>query len=345
MDYEEIQKKLNPDSEKEEEKEVIEDDDEEGGEPEQWEDPEGTGKDDILKYSGDEEEEEEEDEELIDEKKVETEEKTQEELDAEKIKEDLIQVLDGKTKYRVKGREYDLNDLTGQEILDRFSKAGRFYERMDELAQREKLLNERQGLLDRGASQVQGLMDKYGQIEGTQKEEQLPPELQPAEFDTEETKGLKSLIGNLSKEIGTLKQTQFNQQTSAGEDRLLYELDTLHKDYPLASREEVLAMKAIRPDIPTRNLMEASHDHYGGDEHFDMVLENNSEKLRELKERHIQEYLSAKAKGGKKIPRRKSSSTASKKISTKVKKVPTTFDDIEARMDEVREAAAAADDE
>lgn len=349
MDYSAIQKKLSPSEGSSDEDEVddisdapIKEKEKETVDFEEFDDEEGAD----LKYTGDDKEKEVEYKPEKEEKVVEEEEKvekTAEEKEAEKIKEDVIKYLEetGDTKYIIKGRKFDLKDLSPQEFKDRFSKAGRFNERMQELAGREKTLTEKERLVEQGARQAQTIMDRY-QPAATGEKEELPSELQPSEDDTDDVKGLKSIIGNLTKKVSAMENTQKVYTESTGEERLLYELDTGLKEYPLASREEVLAMKAIRPDIPTRDLMEASHEHYKGNDYINAALEANPEFLRELKEKHITEHLATQQKAGRRVARKKSSSTASSKLSTTRTKAPRDFDDIEARLDKMSSADKAA---
>ena len=117
------------------------------------------------------------------------------------------------------------------------------------------------------------------------------------------------------------------------------EIDGSVKEFPLASKEEIVAILAT-PEyahVSIRDAAKASHDHYSGDEYFDKVLEARPEKSRQLKEQHIKEYLAEKGKNtSKRINRRRSSSTASSKLSTK-KDIPIrNFDDIEARHGEIK---------
>jgi len=71
------------------------------------------------------------------------------------------------------------------------------------------------------------------------------------------------------------------------------------------------------------------------DEHFNAVLNSRPEMLREIKEKAIEEHL-AKKQRATKVSRKASSSTVSSKSSSKKTKIPRTFDEIEAREDEIK---------
>jgi len=344
MDYEAIQKKLNPEDEPEETTEDLEDNPE-ATKVDEWEDEteEGTG----LEYTGDKEEEEvEEKEEEVEEKVEEKKEVKEEKTADEKIKDDMIKYLEetGDTKYVVRGKELDLRDLSAKELKDRFSKAGAFYNEMERLAEERKQMERDRSTLDRGAEQVQELMRRYDKVSGGKAAEAVPEGLKPNEMDSEEVRLLKQARVEDLQRLDKLEKSLESSKYDSMEQQLINQVKELQKEYPLASAEEVIAVKALYPDADLRTIATNSHNHYAGDEYFDKVLDARPEKARELKEKIIEEYLAGKAKSGKKIPRKKSSSTASSKISTKKTRKPRTFDEIEEHMDEIRKAASFDED-
>jgi hypothetical protein len=134
-------------------------------------------------------------------------------------------------------------------------------------------------------------------------------------------------------------KTSLQQQSSSVNSRNLeHDIDGVVKEFPLASKEEIVAILAT-PEyshVSIRDAAKASHEHYSGDEYFGKVLEARPEKLRQLKEDAIKEYLADKSKKtSTRVPRRRSSSTASSKLDRKREKPVRTFDDIEARHDEI----------
>lgn len=334
----------------------VEPDDEptvlEGGDKE-WEAPE-EGAD--LDKSGEEEIDETEDEE-IEEKEIELDEVPQvgetiaidgkeytvegveeeegSELDR-KIMEDTIKYLEesGGTKYVVKGKEYDLHDLSPQEFRDRFSKAGRFYERMQELAEKEKQLIKREGLAEEGARRSQEILDQQGARGRKADKVDIPDVLKPADDDTDLERTLKELNTDLLNRVDKLERG-INETTRAyGEQQLERELTTLKKEFPMMSQDEVIAVLSYYPDSDIRVVAENSHLNRVSDEYIDSVLKHRPDKLREIKESAVEEHLKAHP-NVRKISRKKSSTTASKKISDKKKSTPRTFDEIEARYDEL----------
>jgi len=314
----------------------------EGGDTEWESDQEGVDSD----YAEDEEDTEEKEEK--EEKEVspdgESEEKSETSEADEKIKEDIIKYLDaeGGTKYIVKGKEYDLRDLSAKEIRDRFSKAGRFYERMQELASKEKTIDERERVAEDGARRAQEIMHRYGDKADTAKVK-LPDVLTPHEDDEPEMRAIKELNASMYQELKSLKSGYEEQGRTMAEQNLYRDLDALHKEFPMMSREEVVAVKAYYPESDIRTVAENSHNNRVSDEYIDSVFEARPERLREIEEKAVEKYL-AKKPGVKKVARKKSSTTVSSKSSSANKKVPHTFDEIEAELDRQRVGNAFDED-
>ena len=223
-------------------------------------------------------------------------------VEAEKIKDDMIKYLDGKTKFVIKGKEYDLADISPEEIKNRFSLAGRAWEVMQENSETRKKLDQERKALEISAQQVQGLMNQYG----TQRQEgvvkptiALPDQLKPTEYDSDNEKALKSVISTLYEKLDNVERNQQQQTRTVTERQLLGELDEIKKEYPLASKEEVIAIVANYPNVSMREAAELSHRYYSGDEWLNSVLASRPEKLREIKEQAITEYLTKKAKAQK----------------------------------------------
>jgi hypothetical protein len=305
----------------------------EGGDDEWSKDQEGAD----LDYKKEEKEEEVEKEEAK-EGKVEKEEPTKEEEADAKIKEDMIKYLDdegGGTKYVIKGKEYDLRDLSPQEFKDRFSKAGRFYERMEELATKEKTLVERERTVEDGARRSQEIMRRYG-TEGKADEVKLPKAYEPHEDDTDTERALKAENAELYKRVDAMEKSSQQQVERMTENELMRQLDGLTKEFPMASKEQIVAVMYEYPDANIRQVAENSHNLLMTDEHFNAVLDSRPERLREIEEKAVEKYL-AKKQGTTKVSRKRSSSTVSSKSSEKKTRTPRTFDEIEAQEDAMKQ--------
>ena len=306
--------------------------------------------DEFLKSLGTEDEEiedeEEETEEEVEEKEDVKKEEEEVTKDVEKPEDLAVKEIlsylekEGTTKIKVKGVERDLKDLTAEEIRVRLQKGDRFYDEMENLSVRRKELDEREKTINQGAEQVNSLMARYSETGVKPDTAIAAPELQINAFDNEETKALKQYLTNLQGEVSNLKQTSAEQSNRVQSQNLLSEIDSLKDEFPLLSKEEVIAMKAVAEmegkSISARDIAEVSHRHYSGDKYFDAVLKARPEKERELKEKHIKEYLAKKGKAVK-VGRSPSSSTASEKASSE-KKAPkvNTFDEIEAQTPKLK---------
>jgi len=291
-------------------------------------DDSGEGKKEDVEEKVDEKEE----------KKVEgKEEKTKEEEVDEKLKEDLITYLDkegGGTKYIVKGREYDLRDLSPQEIKQRFSLAGRAHQVMEEGAEARKQIDERERIAREGAEHSREIMRRYDKVSGRETDN-IPEALKPNDLDTDNEKALKEYALGLTNKMSTLEKGFDDQKVIGQERELQSQLGTLEKEFPVMSREQVIAVKAFYPDADIRTIAENSHMNQTSDATVKKVLEFRPDVVRGIKEEGVKEYL-AKKQGKTGIPRRRSSSTVSSKSSEKTKtRTPRTFDEIEAREEEI----------
>ena len=306
-----------------------------------WTGDEPKNKDDEVE----EEEEEEEivEEEIKEEEEVEEKEEKEETLikpseEEDKAALEVLKYLEGKTLIKVKGVERDLKDLTPEEIRVRLQKGDRFHEEMDRLSVERRTIEADRLKVNRDAEQVNRLMNQYGKPQGEQAiKPQLPEGLKPHEEDTESEKSLKGYIAQLATQVNQLRQGQVETKQTAESDAMIQEVDSFVEDYPLASREEVLAMKAVRPDIGTKELMEVSHNYYSGDEFMEKYFKVNPDKLREIEEKALLKSTADQQKAGRKaVARKKAGSIVSSKTHTKKKKIPRNFDEIEALMPQIK---------
>jgi hypothetical protein len=308
----------------------------EGGDDE-WAKPEEGADLDSEPSEKEDKEEKEEPEEEVKEEKEEVKEETAEEKKDKEAMEDMLKYLDedgGGTKYVIKGKEYDLRDLSPQEFKDRFSKAGRFYQRMEELSAKEKTLTERERLAEEGARRSQEIMRKYGD-QGTTEQVKVPDALKVREDDMDEVKALKEINAELYTKLGKLEQGYQQQAQTMTEQELYRQLDTLTTEFPMASKEEIVAVKYNYPDADLRTIAENSHNNRMSDDHFNAVTNAHPDKIREIEEKAIEKFL-AKKQTAKRVSRKKSSSTVSSKSSDKKTRTPRTFDEIEAREEDMK---------
>lgn len=304
----------------------------EGGDDKWDKDQEGANLDD----SG-EKEVKKEKKEVEEEKKAEGEELTTEEKADKKAQEDVIKYLEedgGDAKYIIKGKEYDLRDLTPQEFKNRFALAGRAQERMQEIAAKEKTINERERVAEDGARKSQEIMRRYGGDESEKGKEDLPDILKPDTDDTDLEASLKQMNAKLYQKVDNLERGVQEQDFSAKEQQLYRDLDFLQKEFPMMSKSEVVAVKSMPEyaNADIRVVAENSHNERAGDAYLDAVFKTRPDKLREIEEKAVEKYLEKKPNVSK-VSRRKSSTVASGKISSGKKITPRTLDEIEAHID------------
>jgi hypothetical protein len=205
---------------------------------------------------------------------------------------------------------------------------------MEEVANKEKGLIERERLAERGARTSQELMEKYGDSPGKGEETNLPDILKPDDEDTDLERSLKTMNADLHKRVGSLERG-FKQQDFESKGQALHrQLDTLQEDFPMMSKSEVIAVKSMPEyaDVDIRVVAENSHNERTGDKYLDSVFKVRPDKLREIEERAVEKHLTGKP-NVRKISRKKSSTVASGKVSSGKKKSPRTLDQIEAHVD------------
>lgn len=292
-----------------------------------------------------EEEIKEEAEEETEEVEEETEEveETEEKVDESAVN-DVITAVGEDTILKIKGQEYRVGDLPKDEVASYLQKGLRFYQRMEELAAKEKDLTKKEEILNRGAETVQRLMANQ-QGDASVETISTPSELQADEMDSDEVKALKKISSDLYKKVNKLEKNYEQTSYQSEWNRLEGEINSLTPDYPLASKEEVIAIKANYPNATVREIMEKSHNYYASDEYFDKVLAARPEKARELSEKAESNYLARKQKTtGKKVARKKSASTATGKVSDSKPKRPRTFEEARIATQKFLQGAAEGED-
>ena len=280
--------------------------------------------------------------------KEEKKELSEEEKQDKKTQEDVIKYLEedgGDARYIVKGKEYNMRDLSPQEWKQRFSLAGRAYQGMEENAVVRKQLELDRQDIDEAARNSQEIMRKYGR-EPSGETEQVPDALKPNEDDTDEVSALKEMNANLYNRVDKLESDGKQQNFKAQEQDLYRQLDSLEKEFPMLSKSEVVAVKSM-PEFANadiRTIAENSHNNRVSDEYLDSVFKARPDRLREIEENAIEKHLMKNPKV-KKVSRKTSSTVASKKISSTQKRSPKNWDEIEARDDEFERGLTEARDE
>ena len=283
-------------------------------------DDEDVDLDDLSDETEPEEEEEEE------EAKEEPEEKPAETDDAEdpysKIREDILKTVDEDTILKIKDKELRAGDLSKEELVMYIQKGVRADDLFNEAAGMRRQLEQERALVTKGAQAVQQLLDQQGSSEQQSQDpamKEVLDKLKVDEYnDTPTEKTLKVLATELIKEVGTLRNDVQEGQRNTYESAVVGEIKSLKKQFPLASVDEVLAVKTSHPDASLERLMEAGHNYYASLDFVKQSLSNNPQAKREYDDEVIRNYNATKGKT-KNVPLRRSRTSGSKKVSEKAR--------------------------
>lgn len=287
---------------------------------------------------GGEEEDLEEDVDDVDEK-----EEVEEEPEAEdeggdpykKVRDDIISTLqDGEdTMFTVKGKQYRAGDIPSAEWVNIIQKGIRGDQIFQETAQLRRELERERELVNRGTEQVQRLLEEYGQG-GKQKpgkDARVPDFLKPNDLDSDQEKLLKQYAADVTQRVAALEASTQDSEIKQYENQVLTEVKELAKEYPVASVDEVLAVKAQYPKERLEDLMRMSNQYYSSLDFLRKALEANPTAARELEETFVRKYNAKKSKA-RNVGVKRSRTSGSKKVSTQQAMKPGkdfTFDNAE----------------
>jgi hypothetical protein len=223
--------------------------------------------------------------------------------EAEKTTEAVLKYLGMDSPLKIKGREYKLSDFGKEDLLAFVQKGVRMTQIGTELSKREQTVADRERVAESNALQVTQLRERYRPAEATKVESAPPKELQPSEYDTEDVKSVKQAALAMWKEnqsqaqrLNAIEGGIQSQQTEAKTREFLDDLTSHKTDFPLASTEEVIAVHALRPDIPLADLVRRSHAIYGSIEHIKEVFKHAPEVRKAVEDEVIAAYLARNSK-------------------------------------------------
>lgn len=253
-------------------------------------------------------ESEEEQEEAVDTSQEKTAQKTTVEQKTPEDLEAIAKLIDTgeETVGKVKGQDVDFSNFSPQERLALQQKGLRFYQAMEEIAQQQDQLKQAEAQLIQNARMLVQAQ-KTGQLPGGPSNEatiprELQDKLQENEYDDENTKSLKAITRDLLGKFSVLEQSAQQQQLVQGEQELMNSITELQKeDYPLASTEEIIAVKAMYNDIPIERIAMKSHQKYSSKEHVKKVFDSCPDVRQHFYEDAVNTYL-AKQKNRKTVP-------------------------------------------
>ena len=222
---------------------------------------------------------------------------------AEKTTEEVLKYLGMDSPLKIKGKEYKLSDFGKEDLLAFVQKGARMTQVGTELSKREQAVADRERVAESNVLQVTRLREQYQPVAATRVEATPPPELQPSEYDTEDVKAVKQAALTMWKEnqsqaqrLNAIEGGIQSQQTESRTREFLDDLTSHKTDFPLASTEEVIAVHALRPDIPLADLVRRSHAIYGSIEHIREVFKHAPEVRKVVEDEFIAAYLARNSK-------------------------------------------------
>jgi len=223
--------------------------------------------------------------------------------EAEKTTENILKYLGMDSPLKIKGKEYKLSDFGKEDLLAFVQKGVRMTQVGTELSQREQRIADRERVAESNVLQATQLRERYRPAEETKVETVPPKELQPSVYDTEDVKSVKQAALTMwnenqsqAKRLNAIEGGIQSQQTEAKTREFLDDLTSHKTDFPLASTEEVIAVHALRPDIPLADLVRRSHAIYGSIEHIKEVFKHAPEVRKAVEDDVIAAYLARNSK-------------------------------------------------
>lgn len=246
----------------------------------------------------------------------------------EKVFGDVISVVGDGTKLKIKGSEYDLKDLSKEEVVAFLQKGMYADQSFQENAAMRRELEEKERLLEHGAKTVQDLISRNTKSGAS--ETDVAALLKPSEYDTAEVSALKTVASTLHGEINNLKTGYNDVRTASARDQMLNEIKTLQEEFPAASIDEVIAIKSMYPDTKISTIMENSNKYYSSGNFIERAINANPTFKREMEQKIIQAYNEKKGKSGS-IRQMPKSSSGDGRVSTPKNKPIRGFDDADTR--------------
>jgi len=251
---------------------------------------------------------------------------------AKAVQDEVLRLVGNDTIIKIKGVERKLSELSPEEIVLGIQKGIRADQIFNEMSGERKKLEEDRALVEKGATFVQQYIDRVQSGKGLGGETvnpQLIALLKPNPDDTEETLYLKQ---NLAANIDRMSQFENQYRINEHQTRMqgiANEVLGLAGEYPMASVDEVIAIKAARPNAHTEDIMRAAHNYYCSEEHIKNAITANPVFKREYEAEVIKNYL-GKKQGAKKIPGVKSGASNSEKVSERARSPISDFDSADA---------------
>jgi hypothetical protein len=274
-------------------------------EPEEEEDDYDTTMKNALKASEAEKKEikeageEEEIEEKVVEKKVEEPAKGTEETkltpeQAKEVKIELLKIAGEDKILKIKDKEVPISELTPEEVTFYLQRGIRADDVFQESARIRKEVDSEKSILSERAEVLGRTVRKGGEEQPSGlaflKETTIPKELEPDDLDSEKEKVLKETCKTLITEVNQLKVRGVEQVIRQGEQEFTGEIKAHKSDFPLASTEEVIAVRSANSKIPIKEIMQVSDSHYGSVDFVKEVFKHRPDIKRHFTDEIVSDY-------------------------------------------------------
>ncbi len=253
------------------------------------------------------------------------------------VKDQVLKIVGPDAILKVKGIEKKASDLTPQEMTVYLQKGMNADRLFQEHAAAKKQVDSERETVRQSALALQEYMKEHpagrtgsqsGLADGSGYITKLPDYLKPHPDDTPEVQQWKESQVQMLDEFNAMKRYVVGNAQQAVDQKKVDDVVALRDTYPMASIDEVLAVKSVRPNVDSEELMRASHNYYSGTDFMKKAMTANPTFKREYDAEVIKSYL-AKKGGAPKIPGKKARGSSIEKVSFggERKNVKGTFED------------------
>jgi len=245
------------------------------------------------------------------------------------IAEQVVRLMGDDVLLRVKDYEKKASELNPAELVAFLQKGIRSDQLFQEAAAARKQLDSDRALVEKGALAVQQMLEQIN-AESSRRGPvtQIPEYLRPHPDDSEEIKNYKLHQLQLMDEVNAVKQQLVSKEVQSSNQR---EVDTIvglaKTTYPMASIDEVLAVKSVRPNINSEELLQASHNYYSSKDFIKKALDSNPTAKREYDDEVIRQYVSRQNKAKTQtVAGKRHGSTSADAVSKGTRRISRDFD-------------------
>jgi len=226
--------------------------------------------------------------------KEELEEKTLTPEQAKSVKVELLKIAGEDKVLKIKDKEVPISELTPEEVTFYLQRGIRADDIFKESAQLRKEVDSEKTILSERA-ELLGRTVRKGEVEQTPglafpKETTIPKELEPDDLDSDKESVLKETCRNLITEVNQLKVRSVEQVIRQGEQEFSGEINANKDDFPLASTEEVIAVRSANSRIPIKEIMRVSDANYGSKDFVEKVFKHRPDIKRHFTDKIVSDY-------------------------------------------------------